>query len=48
VALNGVFAQVPFPGKCPEVKIMDEFDVDAVSGHPTNYHNRIITHFTPT
>lgn len=38
VALNGVLAQVPFPGKCPEVKIMDEFDVEAVSGHPTNCH----------
>ncbi|KAL7741679.1 hypothetical protein ACLKA6_000300 [Drosophila palustris] len=32
VALNGVLAQVPFPGQCPQVKIMDTFDLDAYMG----------------
>ncbi|XP_034472461.1 apolipoprotein D [Drosophila innubila] len=32
VAFSGVLAQVPFPGQCPEVKIMDEFDVNAYMG----------------
>ncbi|XP_023165507.2 apolipoprotein D [Drosophila hydei] len=34
VAINGlmVAAQVPFPGQCPEVKIPDEFDLEAYMG----------------
>ncbi|XP_051859333.1 apolipoprotein D isoform X2 [Drosophila albomicans] len=32
VAFSTVFAQVPFPGQCPEVKIMDTFDLDAYMG----------------
>ncbi|KAH8377777.1 hypothetical protein KR093_007099, partial [Drosophila rubida] len=34
VALNAglVQSQVPFPGQCPEVKIMDTFDLDAYMG----------------
>ncbi|XP_030555602.1 apolipoprotein D [Drosophila novamexicana] len=32
VALNGVWAQVPFPGRCPEVKIVDTFDLEAYMG----------------
>ncbi|ALC37954.1 NLaz [Drosophila busckii] len=35
VAIGGgalVAAQVPFPGQCPEVKIMDTFDLDAYMG----------------
>ncbi|XP_032592353.1 apolipoprotein D [Drosophila grimshawi] len=34
VAINGILvaAQVPFPGKCPEVKIMDTFDLEAYMG----------------
>ncbi|XP_017107990.1 apolipoprotein D [Drosophila bipectinata] len=35
VAFNGVWlgeAQVPFPGKCPDVKVMDTFDLEAYMG----------------
>ncbi|XP_062127307.1 apolipoprotein D isoform X2 [Drosophila sulfurigaster albostrigata] len=32
VVFSTVFAQVPFPGQCPEVKIMDTFDLDAYMG----------------
>ncbi|XP_022228219.1 apolipoprotein D [Drosophila obscura] len=32
LAGNGVWSQVPFPGQCPQVKIMDEFDVEAYLG----------------
>ncbi|KAH8251355.1 hypothetical protein KR032_009323, partial [Drosophila birchii] len=35
LAANGVYlgnAQVPFPGKCPDVKVMDTFDVEAYMG----------------
>ncbi|KAH8240627.1 hypothetical protein KR026_002186, partial [Drosophila bipectinata] len=35
VAFNGVWlgeAQVPFPGKCPDVKVMDTFDLEAYLG----------------
>ncbi|KAH8314389.1 hypothetical protein KR059_005143, partial [Drosophila kikkawai] len=35
LAANGVYlgnAQVPFPGKCPDVKVMDSFDVEAYMG----------------
>ncbi|KAL7741680.1 hypothetical protein ACLKA6_000301 [Drosophila palustris] len=32
VALNGVLAQVPYCGRCPRVKVMDTFDLDAYMG----------------
>jgi len=30
-------AQVPFPGKCPEVKLLESFDAEAVSVYPKRY-----------